>query len=323
MKRFVALTTLSLALAACGNKSSDPLKGYEEFADRIPVGEQKVTKQFHAVCGSKVSAEKLVVVEGQTASQKITVVGPNSSRVGSFVIEEPIAGASLSKVKQTKIQEDKKETPNVDETQFEQEYKLTMKAARGIVAYGESSKVISSSIAPQNQVGTGVTCSSPIQIEVQKIKGIPSIKSVDGATALKYEAIGDVNLVINVEAAEVTKVEDLTLTVGFDQSRQSKENPITNIKDLKPEVSGTIAVAATSYQYKIKISGEALKAIVDKESAALTKQKKNRMFVDFHATFKVSNAHTKEQSLTHDYILRIDRKPIEVAATPAPTTGAK
>jgi hypothetical protein len=322
-QRFVALTTLSLALTACGNKSNDPLKGYEELSNRIPVGEKKQLAQQHIVCGNAIKAEKLVVVEGQTASQKVTIVGPSAKSVGSFVFEETIAGASLSKVKQTKIQDDKKETPKVDESQYEQEYKLSYKAARGTVPYNLPAKLISTTIAPKDQVGQKEVCSLPLDVEVHKIVGIPSIISLDAPTSLKYEAIGDIEVSINVQAARVPKVEDLTLSVGFDESRQSNENPIINLKDLKPEVSGTIAVATDSYKYTYKIKGDALRAALDKQSAVLAKAGKTQMFVDFHATFKVSNSHTKEKSLTHDYILRIDRKPIEVAASPAAAPGVK
>ena len=332
MRAIIALTTLSLALTACGDKSGDPMKGYEDLNNRVPVNKKDIRQQSHAICGSKVSAEKVIVVEGQTASAKLTVRGPNAGRVSSFVIAEPVSGASLQKVKQTKIQEDKKETANVDETLFEQEYKLVMKASRGTVAFGESSKIIKSSVVPQAQLNSAVSCTSPIEIEVQKIKGIPAIKSVNAPKTLKYEAIGDVEIVINVEAQEVTKVEDLTLAIGFDQTRQSTENVLNNLKDFGLDKSATLPVAANSYQYKIKVSGEALKAAVDKQSDQLKKSGKTRMFIDFHSTFQVSNSHTKEKSLVHDYILRIDRKPFEAAppvaakpvpaAQPAPTAKA-
>lgn len=315
MKKFVALASLSLAFSACGDKNGNPLKGYEALDQDIPVGVREVKKQVHPMCGSVVSVEKLVVVEGQTGSSEITVKGPNANRAAAYVLTEKIEGAQLVKGAQKKIAE----KSNGIDLSFEQSYKLTYKAARGTVAYGVDKKLISGTIAPSNQVNAAVSCAVPVEIEVHKIEGIPAIKNLQAPKELTFDKISDIEVIVNVEAAKVSKIEDLELSVGFDQSRQSKENPIQNLQSMKLEKSAAIPVSSTAYKFAVKISGEALKAAVEK----LSNQNKKKMFFDFHATFTVTNSLTKESSLTHDYILRIDRKPIEAAAAPAPTTGDK
>ena len=315
MKTILTLTALSLVVAACGEKSRDPLKEYGSFDNYVPLAPQKFEKQSHAICGSEVITEKLVVTEGQKSQVEMTVKGPDANRVRSFVLVEPIDGASLAlNGSAKKVNEDKVETANLNETLFEQKYTLSMTAKRGLVPYGQPAKEISGAVAPKNQLNAANSCRTPVAIEIQKIKGIPAIKNVAAAKSFKFDDIQDVELTISVEADLVSQLSDLSLILGFDKARQSKENPITNLNTFKIEKSDALAVADKSYQFKVKISGEELKAAVEK----LSSQNKRKSFFDFHMSFTVLNSKTKEKSLTHDYILRIERKPNEVVAPAQP-----
>lgn len=291
MKKLILVAALGSLLTACGGKTSDPTEKYKGLKSDVPTAKRNNVEQQFNQCGVAIDTDPtLRIVEGQTGTHKVVLRGLHgATRDSVSVVRVTNDNVSKSSVRLSRVRS----------TDSGVEYALSYTAPRGSAATKGDFNVV---LSPSSILKAGLSCPTAVGIVVVKDDSVPVVSEIRDPRSAKSGSIGDQTVVVQVQASNASAA-NLQLMLNYDSTASSPEKLVYDMSQALTRVSNAVPAGSGKFRFTVKIDGEILQKLVDRQAKARPSERSFLML----ASISVYNSDTHTASVSQNIVLEVSR----------------
>lgn len=291
MKKLILVAALGSMLTACGGKTSDPTEKYSGLKNDVPTAKRNTVEQQFNQCGVAIDTDPtLRIVEGQTGTHKVLLRGLRApSRDSISVVRVTNDNVSKGSVRLTRVRS----------TADGSEYALSYTAPRGSAATKGDFNVV---LSPSSILKAGLSCPTAVGIVVVKDDSVPVVAEIRDPRPAKSGSIGDQTVTVQVQAPNAN-ANNLQLQLNYDRTASSPEKLVYDMSQALTRVSDAVPAGSGKFRFTVKIDGEILQKLVDRQAKARPSERSFLML----ASISVYNSDTHTASVAQNIVLEVSR----------------